>query len=128
MDFFWTTSHLFLKTLSLSTALLAIYFVLDMVLYNKEGRPVPPISPADSAPAKPGQLMPSQEKLGLDGKINLLFLLGVVLAVLLSGLFPLGTIATVGGVPLEAKTCCAMPPCSAWRGFPCAIPAADAAN
>lgn len=103
VDFFWTTSHLFLKTLSLSTALLAIYFVLDMVLYNKEGRPVPPISPADSAPAKPGQLMPSQEKLGLDGKINLLFLLGVVLAVLLSGLFPLGTIATVGGVPLEAQ-------------------------
>ena len=32
-----------------------------------------------------------------------LFLLGVVLAVLLSGLFPLGTIATVGGVPLEAQ-------------------------
>ena len=103
VDFFWTTSHLFLKTLSLSTALLAIYFVLDMVLYNKEGRPVPPISPADAAPAKPGQLMPSQEKLGLDGKINLLFLLGVVLAVLLSGLFPLGTIATLGGVPLEAQ-------------------------
>ena len=74
-----------------------------MVLYNKEGRPVPPISPADAAPAKPGQVMPSQEKLGLDGKINLLFLLGVVLAVLLSGLFPLGTIATVGGVHLEAQ-------------------------
>ncbi|HZF60209.1 MAG TPA: sodium:proton antiporter [Desulfovibrio sp.] len=103
VDFFWTTSHLFLKTLSLSTALLAIYFVLDMVLYNKEGRPVPPSSPADAAPAKPGQVMPSQEKLGLDGKINLLFLLGVVTAVLLSGLFPLGTIATVGGVPLEAQ-------------------------
>ena len=44
-----------------------------------------------------------QEKLGLDGKINLLFLLGVVLAVLLSGLCPLGTVATVGGVPLEAQ-------------------------
>ena len=102
VDFFWTTSHLFLKTLSLSTALLAIYFVLDMLLYNKEGRPVPPAStPANitgGAPAKPGQ-----EKLGLDGKVNLLFLLGVVLAVLLSGLFPLGTIATVGGVPLEAQ-------------------------
>ena len=102
VDFFWTTSHLFLKTLSLSTALLAIYFVLDMLLYNKEGRPVPPAgTPANitgGAPAKPGQ-----EKLGLDGKVNLLFLLGVVLAVLLSGLFPLGTIATVGGVPLEAQ-------------------------
>lgn len=103
VDFFWTTSHLFLKTLSLSTALLAIYFILDTVLYNKEGRPVQPITPAEAAPARPGQAMPSQEKLGLDGKINLLFLLGVVTAVLLSGLFPLGTIATVGGVPLEAQ-------------------------
>lgn len=102
VDFFWTTSHLFLKTLSLSVALLAIYFVLDTVLYTKEGRPLPPASPADATAENPGQDAP-QEKLGLDGKINLLFLLGVVLAVLLSGLFPLGTIATVGGVPLEAQ-------------------------
>ena len=47
--------------------------------------------------------MQPQEKLGLDGKINLLFLLGVVLAVLLSGLYPLGTVANIGGVPLEAQ-------------------------
>ena len=56
--------------------------------------PAPPATGADTA---------RQEKLGLDGKINLLFLLGVVLAVLLSGLFPLGTVATIGGVPLEAQ-------------------------
>ena len=112
VDFFWTTSHLFLKTLCLSVALLAIYYIVDTVLYNKEGRPVPPASSTGSASAacaadnvakKAGQMMPPQEKLGLDGTINLLFLLGVVLAVLLSGLCPLGTVATVGGVPLEAQ-------------------------
>ena len=97
VDFFWTTSHLFLKTLCLSVALLALYFIIDTALYNKEGRPLPPANAekdTDSA---------AQEKLGLDGKINLLFLLGVVLAVLLSGLYPLGTVANIGGVPLEAQ-------------------------
>lgn len=103
VDFFWTTSHLFLKTLSLSVALLAIYFVVDTVLYTKEGRPVQPVSPADAAAENQGQDAQPQEKLGLDGKINLLFLLGVIFAVLLSGLFPLGPIATIGGVTLEAQ-------------------------
>lgn len=111
VDFFWTTSHLFLKTLCLSAALLALYFIIDTVLYNKEGRPVPPTpasaatnadSPATNA-GSAGQSMQPQEKLGLDGKINLLFLLGIVLAVLLSGLYPLGTVANIGGVPLEAQ-------------------------
>ena len=94
----------FLKTLCLSVALLALYFIIDTVLYNKEGRPVPPApaSPATNADSA-GQSMQPQEKLGLDGKINLLFLLGVVLAVLLSGLYPLGTVANIGGVPLEAQ-------------------------
>ena len=41
VDFFWTTSHLFLKTLSLSTALLAIYFVLDMTLLLHPCHPRP---------------------------------------------------------------------------------------
>lgn len=103
VDFFWTTSHLFLKTLCLSITLLALYFVVDTVLYNKEGRPMPPANTASKATHNPEQEVQAQEKLGLDGKINLLFLLGVVLAVLLSGLYPLGTLANIGGVPLEAQ-------------------------
>ena len=92
VSFFWTTTHLFLKTLCLSVALLAIFFVLDTVLFNKEGRPTPPHDP-DAV----------EEKLGLDGKINLLFLLGVVLAVLASGMLPLGTWIEVFGVPVEGQ-------------------------
>ena len=92
VSFFWTTTHLFLKTLCLSVALLAIFFVLDTVLFNKEGRPTPPHDPNAA-----------EEKLGLDGKINLLFLLGVVLAVLASGMLPLGTWIEVFGVPVEGQ-------------------------
>ena len=91
VSFFWTATHLFSLMLILSLALLAIFFVLDTVLYNKEGRPTPPASEA------------SDEKLGLDGKINLLFLLGVVMAVLASGMFPLGPWVEIYGVPMEGQ-------------------------
>lgn len=91
VSFFWTTTHLFMKTLCLSVVLLGIYYVLDTVLYSKEGKPVPPKS------ATP------EEKLGLDGKVNLLLLLGVVGAVLMSGLLKMGEVLNVYGVPLEGQ-------------------------
>ncbi|MCB7187640.1 sodium:proton antiporter, partial [Anaerostipes caccae] len=43
------------------------------------------------------------EKFGLDGKINLLFLLGVVLVVLASGLSPMGVLVEIYGVPVEGQ-------------------------
>lgn len=91
VSFFWTTTHLFSMMLILSLALLAIFFVLDTVLFNKEGRPTPPASEN------------TEEKLGLDGKINLLFLLGVVMAVLISGMAPLGPWVEIYGVSLEGQ-------------------------
>lgn len=92
VSFFWTTTNLFLKTALISLILLCLYFGLDAALYAKEGKPQP-------APADRG----NGEKLGLDGKINLLFLLGVVLVVLASGLCPLGELFTVYGVPVEGQ-------------------------
>ena len=56
MSFFWTTVHLFVKTLLISVILLTIYFVIDTVLFKKEGSPVP----ADAAGSK--------EKLGFEGR------------------------------------------------------------
>ncbi|MBD5641133.1 MAG: sodium:proton antiporter [Desulfovibrio sp.] len=90
--FFWTMTHLFFKTLCLSLVLLGIYFVLDMILYKKEGSPVPPHDPEKE-----------EEKLGLEGVINLVFLAGVVAAVLLSGMFNLGEWLSVYGVPVEGQ-------------------------
>jgi len=92
VNFFWTTTNLFFKTALLSLALLLIHFTLDSVLYAKEGRPVPP---SEGTEAK--------EKLGLDGKINLLFLLSVVLVVPISGLCRMGVLLEVYGVPLEGQ-------------------------
>ncbi len=73
VSFFWTTIHLFCKTALLSVILLGLFFLLDTVLYGKEGKPKP--------------ATPSTEKLGLDGKVNLLLLGGVVVTVLLSGIW-----------------------------------------
>lgn len=92
VSFFWTMQHLFIKTLLLSLALLTIFFILDTVLYNKEGRPEPPHDPARA-----------EEKLGLDGKINFVFLAGIVFVVLLSGMFNLGTWMEIYGVPIEGQ-------------------------
>ncbi len=92
VSFFWTAQALWLKTLLLSLALLLIFFVADTILYKREGSPVPP--------AKPGEV---QEKLGLDGKVNLILLLFVIMAVLSSGLIKLGTVVDVYGVPVEGE-------------------------
>ncbi|SDF73542.1 sodium:proton antiporter [Desulfovibrio legallii] len=92
VSFFWTTTNLFLKTALMSAILICLYLGLDTALYAKEGKPRP-------APEDRG----NGEKLGLDGKINLLFLLGVVLVVLASGLCPLGVLFEVYGVPVEGQ-------------------------
>lgn len=92
VSFFWTTTHLFLKTLCLSAALLVIFYVVDKILYNKEGRPVPPVDPDAEV-----------EKIGLDGVINLLFLLGIVFAVLYSGMVDWGEWGSIYGVPIVGQ-------------------------
>lgn len=92
VSFFWTTTNLFLKTLLMVVALLAIFYVVDTTLYKKEGSPVPAVDP--DAP---------KEKLGLDGSINLFFLLLIVGAVLVSGLLQLGEAFTIYGVTVEGQ-------------------------
>ncbi|MBC8345342.1 MAG: sodium:proton antiporter [Candidatus Marinimicrobia bacterium] len=70
VDFFWTTSAMFLPMLFLAVCLLAIFFALDTFLYNREeNHPVPE----------------TNEKLGIKGSFNLLLLVGVIGSVLLSG-------------------------------------------
>ena len=76
VDFFWTTKHMLLPMLFTATVLTGIYFILDTYLFGKEGRPSP-----EGADACGG------EKLGLDGKVNLILLIGVIGAVLLSGMW-----------------------------------------
>jgi len=73
VSFFWVTKHLLLITSVLSLALLILYCILDSALFAGEGRPRPPAADGPD------------EKLGLEGKVNLLLLVGVAAAVLMSG-------------------------------------------
>jgi Na+/H+ antiporter NhaD/arsenite permease-like protein len=70
VDFFWTTRHLFLETLLISAALLAIFFVLDTWLIRRE-EGLPP--QRDKTP---------ERGLKLYGKANIVLLGLVILAIL----------------------------------------------
>lgn len=74
VSFFWTTQHLFLPFVAMSIILLSLYFVIDTVLFNKEGKPESPDAGQDG-------------KLRLEGTHNLLLLGGVVAGVLMSGMW-----------------------------------------
>jgi Na+/H+ antiporter NhaD/arsenite permease-like protein len=80
VDFFWPTTHMFLPMLIMAIPLLAIYFVFDTYLMRKEDAPE---APAEGEPGK-------KEPLALEGSYNLLLLLAVMGAVLLSGIWKPG--------------------------------------
>lgn len=74
VSFFWTTVHLFLPFAVNAGVLLSLYFIIDTVLFNKEGKPESPDAGQDG-------------KLRLEGSHNLLLLVGVVGGVLMSGMW-----------------------------------------
>ena len=73
VPFFWTLSHIWMDTVFAAAVLLPVYFIMDTILYKKEGRPF-------DGPVKGGA-----EPFGIEGGLNFLFLLGIVVAVFLSG-------------------------------------------
>lgn len=76
VSFFWTTTHLFAEMLFVSLSLLTIYYCMDRRQHAKEGKPT-----ASADKSEP------QEALGIEGSVNLVLLVGVVGAVLLSGIW-----------------------------------------
>ncbi len=92
VSFFWTTTHLFLEAVLVAAILLVLFFLTDTVLFHREGRPAPPANPDET-----------REKLGLEGSVNLLFLAGIVAAVLVSGMLKLGVWIEVKGVAIEGQ-------------------------
>lgn len=71
VNFFWTTSAMFVPMLFMVVCLLVIFFGLDSYMYSKE----PDLKVN----------VDNHQKLGLDGSFNLLLLAGVIFGVLLSG-------------------------------------------
>jgi Na+/H+ antiporter NhaD/arsenite permease-like protein len=83
VPFFWTLTHLFVPMLFCAIILLIAYFILDTVLFGKEGKPIPPDS--------------GEGALQLEGKVNFILLASVVCSVLLSGMWNPGTTIPVFG-------------------------------
>ena len=76
VPFFWTFKHLLAPMAFISSILLVGYFVLDSILFNKEGRPIPPDA--------------GEGSLRLEGTINFVLLAGIVISVLMSGMWTPG--------------------------------------
>lgn len=88
VSFFWPTQHLLLPTAVTAAILLVVFFILDSILYRREGR---------AAPAA------SDEKLGLEGLVNIPLLAGIVGAVLLSGIWKPGIALSLYHVEIELQ-------------------------
>jgi Na+/H+ antiporter NhaD/arsenite permease-like protein len=89
VDFFWTTRALAWPTVALVAALLAIFYVVDSVLFRRE----PEWLTSDHGPIR----------IGLEGTANFVLLAAVVGAVLMSGLWKPGVTLHVMGTPLELQ-------------------------
>ncbi len=82
VPFFWTTTALLPHMLFICILLLILFFILDTVLFKREGGQVP-----DDG---------EKEPIRVGGLFNLIFLAGIVGAVLMSGTFKLGEINILG--------------------------------
>ncbi|MEO1193180.1 MAG: sodium:proton antiporter [Pseudomonadota bacterium] len=94
VEFFWPTVNLLLPMLLVAIPLLIIFFVFDSIMFRREDK--------SQAPAKPDSSDP-EEKLGLEGGINLLLLVGVIGAVLMSGVWTPNVTLDVYHVPVELQ-------------------------
>ncbi len=74
VDFFWTTTAMIKPMLFMIITLSSIFYILDSKYYNMEDHSKKPSAEKN-------------EKLGIEGSINFLFLLGVIASVLISGIW-----------------------------------------
>jgi Na+/H+ antiporter NhaD/arsenite permease-like protein len=90
VDFFWTTQAMLGPMLAVVIPLLVLFYALDQALIRREAGP-----PPESDSGEPA--------FRIEGKINLLLLAGVVLAVLLSGVWRPGISFTLYHVEVELQ-------------------------
>ncbi len=82
VPFFWTTTALFPHMLFISVILIVLFFILDTFMFKREGGEVP-----DDGISEP---------IRVEGLFNLVFLLGIVAAVLMSGTLKFGEVNILG--------------------------------
>ncbi len=88
VDFFWELRNLSTATALMTLSLLSIYFVLDAVLYRKEGAPTATVTGS---------------KFGIEGSVNFILIAAVIAAVLMSGIWHPGIDFTVLGERIPAE-------------------------
>lgn len=90
VSFFWTM-NLLPMMLFMALILLALFFLLDTFMYRRE-----------KAAGNVGRDTGEKEPIRVVGLCNLIFLLGIVLSVLMSGMVKLGEV-NIGGVHVEVQ-------------------------
>lgn len=93
VDFFWPTTHLLPQMAFASVVLLLGYLVLDLILHRRE--------PGGSHNLRDVEV---GEPLRLEGAVNLLLLVAIVGAVLLSGVWDSGIAITIHHVDVPLQT------------------------
>lgn len=88
VPFFWPMTHLLLPTLMTTGGLLAVFYALDSYIYHGRRGEEPAV-------------LPEIEKLGIEGRINLLLLAAVVAVVLLRGVWRPALGVTLWDVPWD---------------------------
>jgi Na+/H+ antiporter NhaD/arsenite permease-like protein len=92
VDFFWTARAMLWPTLTASAILLITFFLLDAWLWRFENE------------RRPASIDPTPDSsLGVEGKVNLLLLAGIVALVLMSGLWKPDLEVVVYGTTLELQ-------------------------
>jgi Na+/H+ antiporter NhaD/arsenite permease-like protein len=90
VDFFWPMVNLFLPMVLVAGIVLAMFFFLDSYFFRME---------AESRLPREGEI----HSLSIEGWVNLLLLVGVVLAVLLSGFWVPGITFMINHVPIQLQ-------------------------
>jgi Na+/H+ antiporter NhaD/arsenite permease-like protein len=88
VDFFWTAKHMLAPMLVLTVLLLAVFFLLDTIIYRREPK---------------AKMTGPTEPIRLEGTVNIALLAAVIGAVLISGVWHSGVTFTVLDIPLDLE-------------------------
>ena len=91
VDFFWPTVHLFAPATMAAGIVLAVFVVIDSVLYSRDHKFRAVYDPTPDSPV------------AVEGRVNFALLAGVVVAVLVSGLWHPAVSWDVGGIEIELQ-------------------------
>ncbi|MGL4766828.1 MAG: sodium:proton antiporter [Formosimonas sp.] len=93
VPFFWTATHLGLKTLVAAVILLVVFYALDSYYYHRREEVLP--AALDPTPDTP--------RIGFDGVVNFVWLAGAIGLVLLSGVWSSSVVFDILGTPVALQ-------------------------